>query len=171
MFSHIASALRLFRSARLVWVPVLAAVLGGTGHAAAAPFDLAGPTLELTVTRGDTTLPASEVPDLAPGDRMWVKAELPPTQSAHYLLVVAFLRGATNPPPQNWFFSCKTWTGKCALDGLTVTVPQERSRRWCFSHPRPAAISGRCGRRARPARRVRAHLAGSRTRPRWIDPG
>src|ERR1700731_1156599 len=31
-----------------------------------APFDLAGPTLEVKVTRGSNTLPASQVPNLAP---------------------------------------------------------------------------------------------------------
>ena len=56
------------------------------------------------------TLPISEVPNLAAGDRIWIKADLPPTQSAHYLLVAAFLRGSTNPPPPNWFFNCETWT-------------------------------------------------------------
>ncbi|MBL6750301.1 MAG: hypothetical protein ISP90_07245 [Nevskia sp.] len=63
------------------------------------------------------------MPNLAEGDRLWIKADLPPTQSAHYLMVAAFLSGSTNPPPESWFFPCKTWTGKCARDGLTVTVP------------------------------------------------
>jgi hypothetical protein len=92
-------------------------------HAEGAPFDLAGPTLEVTVTRGSTTLPAAQVPNLATGDRVWIRADLPASQSAHYLLVSAFLSGSTNPPPESWFFECKTWTPKCAMDGLTVTVP------------------------------------------------
>ena len=39
-------------------------------------------------------------------------------------MVAAFLSGSTNPPPEKWFFACKTWTGKCGSEGLTVTVPQ-----------------------------------------------
>src|SRR5580658_2401502 len=81
-----------------------------------APFDLAGPTLEMEVTRGEVTLPAARVPSLAPGDRLWLKADMPAQQSAHYLMVAVFLRGATNPPPSNWFVRCDTWEGKCAKD-------------------------------------------------------
>jgi hypothetical protein len=92
--------------------------------AAPAPFDLAGPTLEVKVTRGGNTLPASEVPNLAPGDRVWIKADLPETQSVQYLMVAAFLAGSTNPPPEKWFFACKLWSGRCGKEGLTVTVPQ-----------------------------------------------
>src|SRR5271167_3940135 len=99
------------------YVSILLALLAGSAHGTPAPFDLAGPVLDVRVSRGTTTLPASQVPNLAAGDRIWLKADLPPTQSAHYLLVAAFLRGATNPPPENWFFQCKTWTGKCASEG------------------------------------------------------
>jgi hypothetical protein len=101
-----------------------AAVFANAGHAGAAPFDLAGPTMEVTVTRGATTLPAAEVPNLAVGDRVWIRARLPASQSAHYLLVSAFLSGSTNPPPESWFYECKTWVPKCAMDGLTLTVPE-----------------------------------------------
>src|ERR1041384_329307 len=89
-----------------------------------APFDLAGPTLDVKVTRGTQTLPISQVPNLATGDRLAIKADFPATQSAHYLLVAAFLRGATNPPPKDWFFNCETWTSKCK-NGLSITVPDE----------------------------------------------
>jgi hypothetical protein len=102
---------------------ILAIILAATAHAVPAPFDLAGPTLDVKITRGTQTLPASEVPNLAAGDLIWIKADLPATQSAHYLMVIAFLSGSTNPPPESWFFPCKTWTGKCGHDGLTVTVP------------------------------------------------
>ena len=76
-------------------------LLTGTAQAVGtpAPFDLSGPTLEVKVSRGGKDLPASQVPNLAAGDKLWIKADLPPTQSAHYLLVAAFLSGATNPPP------------------------------------------------------------------------
>ncbi len=110
----------------LLLFAVLVGSLAGLPARAAppAPFDLAGPTLEAKITRGGITLPASEVPNLAVGDRIWIRADLPPTQSAHYLLVAAFLTGSTNPPPDGWFSSCKTWKARCGSDGLTVTVPQ-----------------------------------------------
>jgi hypothetical protein len=97
--------------------------LAAAAHAAPAPFDLAGPVLEVRVTRGAQTLPIFEVPNLSVGDQVWIKADLPSSQSEHYLMVIAFLSGATNPPPKNWFHPCKTWTKECARDGLTVTVP------------------------------------------------
>jgi hypothetical protein len=100
-----------------------------------APFDLAGPNLDVTVTRGGKTLPISEVPNLAAGDRLWIKADLPSTQSAHYLMVLAVLRGSTNPPPIDWFYSCETWKGKCAQDGLDVTVPQDAQQMLVFLAP------------------------------------
>src|ERR1700737_3417868 len=86
-------------------------------HAEPAPFDLAGPSLAVTVTRGQQTLPITQVPNLAPGDRLWIQTDFPASQAAHYLMVAAFLRGATNPPPQNWFFPCETWTGKGLTEG------------------------------------------------------
>ncbi|MDP9013768.1 MAG: hypothetical protein M3O41_14155 [Pseudomonadota bacterium] len=110
-------------------------LLCAAAHAVPAPFDLAGPLLEAKITRGKTTLPASQVPNLAVGDRIWLKVDLPPTQSAHYLLVAAFLRGSTNPPPESWFFPCKTWTGKCASEGMTITVPQDAQQVLIFLAP------------------------------------
>jgi hypothetical protein len=132
---------------------VLLALLAVAAHAAPAPFDLAGPWLMVKITRGTTTLPASEVPNLAPGDRIWLKADLPASQSAHYLLVAAFLRGSTNPPPESWFFPCKTWTGKCGSDGLTLTVPQDAQQVLIFLAPQTggdfktlvSAVRGRPG--------------------------
>src|SRR6202166_4457461 len=114
---------------------ILAIILAASAQAAPAPFDLAGPILDVKITRGAQTLPASQVPNLAPGDRIWIKADFPATQSAHYLMVAAFLSGSTNPPPENWFFPCKTWTGKCAQDGLTVTVPEGAQQVLVFLAP------------------------------------
>jgi hypothetical protein len=94
-----------------------------------------GPNLEVKVTRGGVTLPAGQVPNLNAGDQLWIKADLPPTQSAHYLMVAAFLSGATNPPPESWFYPCKLWTGKCGTDGLTVTVPQGAQQVLLFFAP------------------------------------
>ncbi|MES2883604.1 MAG: hypothetical protein V4709_02290 [Pseudomonadota bacterium] len=105
---------------------LLVFALAGIAEAAPAPFDLAGPALEVMVTRGDQTLAIAEVPNLAEGDQLRVKADLPATQSADYLLVVAFLRGSTNPPPEKWFFSCKTWKkkDKCNREGMSLMVPE-----------------------------------------------
>jgi hypothetical protein len=89
-----------------------------------APFDLAGPKLEVKVIHAGKTLPISEVPNLSVGDQISIKTDLPPGQSVHYLLVAAFLRGATNPPPENWFFSSETWNSK-GSGGLKITVPKD----------------------------------------------
>jgi hypothetical protein len=113
----------------------LAVLAAAVSHAGPAPFDLAGPVLQAKITRGAVTLPASEVPNLAPGDRIWLRADLPKSQSAHYLLIAAFLRGSTNPPPANWFFPCKTWKDKCATDGLTLTVPDDAQQVLVFLAP------------------------------------
>jgi hypothetical protein len=114
---------------------ILAIILAATAEAGPAPFDLAGPVLDVKISRGAQTLPASEVPNLAAGDRVWIKADFPATQSAHYLMVAAFLSGSTNPPPESWFFPCKTWTGKCGHDGLTVTVPEGAQQVLVFLAP------------------------------------
>jgi len=129
------------------------AVMCAVARASPAPFDLSGPVLDVRITRGERTLPASDVPNLAPGDRIWLKADLPASQSVHYLLVAAFLRGSTNPPPDGWFFPCKTWTGKCAADGLTITVPQDAQQVLVFLAPQASgdfktlvgAVRGRPG--------------------------
>ena len=114
---------------------ILAILAAAAAKAGPAPFDLAGPLLDVKITRGTQTLPASEVPNLVAGDRIWIKADLPPSQSTHYLMVTAFLSGSTNPPPPGWFFPCKTWTGKCAADGLTVTVPEGAQQVLVFLAP------------------------------------
>jgi hypothetical protein len=99
-----------------------------------APFDLSGPKLEVDVIHAGKTLPISAVPNLAPGDELSIKADLPPGQSVHYLLVAAFLRGATNPPPENWFYSSETWNPKDS-DGLKITVPQDAQQVIVFLAP------------------------------------
>lgn len=114
---------------------ICALFLGAAAVAGPAPFDLAGPILEVKITRSGSTLPASEVPNLAPGDRVWIKADLPKTQSVQYLMVAAFLSGSTNPPPEKWFFACKIWTAKCGSEGLTVTVPQGAQQVLVFLAP------------------------------------
>jgi hypothetical protein len=114
---------------------LLAAISASFAHAGPAAFDLAGPTLEVKVTRAGTTLPASQVPSLSVGDQLWIKADLPTSQSAHYLMVAAFLSGSTNPPPENWFYPCKLWSAKCGPDGLSITVPQGAQQVLLFLAP------------------------------------
>jgi hypothetical protein len=103
--------------------------------AGAAPFDLAGPKLEVSVTRLQKTLAVAEVPHLAAGDTLAIKAEFPETQSEHYVMVIAFLRGPTNPPPKSWFFRCEVWKKECAEKGLTVTVPDGAQQTLIFLAP------------------------------------
>lgn len=99
-----------------------AALLPNSALAQSNAFDLAGPDLRVTVTRGAATLPVAKVPGLQAGDRVSVAAMLPPDQEARYLLVAAFLRGATNPPPRHWFARAETW--RKGRERLDLTVPK-----------------------------------------------
>ncbi len=104
-------------------------------HADPARFDLIGPKIDVHVTRDGKTLPIAQVPNLAPGDKIWLHPDLPPTQSVHYLLVAVFLRGTTNPPPDNWFFNIQTWNKKVREEGVTITVPDEAQQVILFLAP------------------------------------
>ena len=100
-----------------------------------AAFDLIGPKIEVRVQRDKTTLPIAEVPNLQPGDRLWVHPDLPDSQSVRYLMVVAFLRGATNPPPDSWFTRVETWSKPVHDEGIFVTVPDEAEEALVFLAP------------------------------------
>jgi hypothetical protein len=100
----------------------------------AARFDLVGPKISVRVTRGSITLPIAQVPNLLAGDKIWVKADLPASQSNHLLLIVAFLRGTTNEPPDNWFTEIQTWDKK-DVEGTVVTVPAEAQQALLFIAP------------------------------------
>ena len=101
----------------------------------AARFDLTGPKVEVRVTRDGKTLPIASVPNLQPGDKLWVHPDLPPTQSVKYLLIVAFLRGTTNPPPDDWFTRIETWKKDVKQEGVFVTVPAEAQQAILFLAP------------------------------------
>jgi hypothetical protein len=88
-----------------------------------AAFDLVGPKIDVRVRRDDKTLPISEVPQLQEKDRLWIHPNLPDDQSVHYVMVVAFLRGATNPPPDSWFTRVETWSRSVHEEGIYVSVP------------------------------------------------
>jgi hypothetical protein len=110
--------------------------LASTGLLADAPaFDLAGPKVDVHVKRGEVTLPIGEVPNLLAGDRLWVHPDLPESQSAHYVLIVAFLRGSTNPPPPEWFTRVETWNRQVRDEGVFVTIPAEAQQAVIFLAP------------------------------------
>jgi hypothetical protein len=115
----------------LIWMCVLPSL----AHADAAAFDLAGPKVDLHVERGGKTLPISEVPNLQTGDRLWIHPDLPESQSVHYLMIVAFLRGATNPPPESWFTRVETWNKQAHEEGMFITVPAEAEEALVFLAP------------------------------------
>jgi hypothetical protein len=126
---------KVFRRLRLVGTLAATFLASALLHADPARFDLAGPKVDVHVTRSGKTLPIAQVPNLQPGDKIWLRADLPPTQSVHYLLVAAFLRGTTNPPPDNWFFEIQTWNKKVREEGVTITVPAEAQQVILFLAP------------------------------------
>jgi len=98
-------------------------------------FDLVGPKVDVHVKRGEVTLPIGQVPNLLPGDRLWIHPDFPESQSTRYVLVVAFLRGATNPPPDGWFTRVDTWSKQARAEGVFVTVPAEAQQALVFLAP------------------------------------
>ncbi|MDR3776226.1 MAG: hypothetical protein P4K97_04985 [Terracidiphilus sp.] len=122
-------------------------------HADSPAFDLTGPKVDVHVKRGEVTLPIGETPNLLPGDRLWIHPDLPESQSTHFVLIVAFLRGATNPPPPEWFTRVETWTRVVRTEGVFVTVPPEAQQALIFLAPETggdfstlrAAVRGRPG--------------------------
>ena len=121
-------------------------------------FDLLGPQIKMTVTRGDKTLPISRVSELQPGDKLWVNAQFPDDQSERYLLIVAFLQGPTNPPPENWFTRAETWDKKTRAHGTTIIVPPGAEQAVLFLAPETGGDFStlRSTVRARPGLFVRA---------------
>jgi len=97
----------------------------GTASADGAAFDLIGPKVDVRVQRAGVTLPIAEVPNLQAGDRLWIHPDLPDSQSVHYLMIVVFLRGVTNPPPDSWFTRVDTWSRPIHDEGIYIVVPPE----------------------------------------------
>ena len=91
---------RLFRH---LSVFALLAAAAWRVEAAPSQFDLVGPRLDVAVTHGGATLPLAWVPNLAEGDRVSIKLDLPPAGSERFRLVAVFLRGAVERPPRDWF--------------------------------------------------------------------
>ncbi len=92
-------------------------------HAQGAQFDLQGPSLEVKVQRGGKTLPVGQVPALQEGDRLWLHPVLGEHESVHYLMIPVFLRGSTNPPPDDWFVKVEAWDKKVMDEGIYIVVP------------------------------------------------
>ncbi len=123
------------RLVRLVILSSLLLTFLQPSFAVDARFDLVGPRINVRVTRNGVTLPIAEVPNLQPGDRIWLHPDLPPTQSVKYLLICAFLRGTTNPPPDDWFHRIETWQKDVREEGVFVTVPKEAQQAVLFLAP------------------------------------
>ena len=124
----------VLRWCTLLLIPGIA-LWGSPAKADTSAFDLPGPRIEMRVTRAGKTLPISEVPNLQAGDRLWIHPEVPASQSVHYLLIATFLRGSTNPPPEQWFFKAETWSQHLRQEGISVTVPKEAQQALLFLAP------------------------------------
>ncbi len=120
--------------------------------------------MDIRVKRADATLPISQIPNLQPGDRLWIHADLPDSQATHFVLIVAFLRGSTNPPPPAWFTRVETWTRAAREEGTFVTVPAEAQQALLFLAPETGgdfdtlrdAVRGRPGSFVRAAQDLQA---------------
>jgi hypothetical protein len=139
---------------RFLLLPLLLLFCCTPGYAVVdSRFDLIGPKIDVRVTRDGQTLPIAAVPNLQPGDKLWIHPDLPPSQSVHYLLICVFLRGNTNPPPDDWFFRIETWDPKIRAEGANVTVPADAQQAVMFLAPETggdfktlrSAVKGRPG--------------------------
>lgn len=129
------SQLRLRHIAAVFFLLLFSLLSVRTARGDAAAFDLIGPKVEVRVQRSGTSLPIAEVPNLQAKDRLWVHADLPDSQSVRYLMVIVFLRGATNPPPDSWFTRVETWTKPVHEEGIFVIVPDEAEEALIFLAP------------------------------------
>ena len=123
-----------------------------------AAFDLAGPALSIKVTRAGKTLPISKVPNLQPRDRIWIHPEFPAGEAVHYLMIPVFLRGSTNPPPEQWFTKVETWKKQVREEGIVITVPDGAEQALIFLAPETGGDFGtlRAAVRGKPGAFVRA---------------
>ena len=149
MVSYLRVLFRVLLS--LLFLPVLV-------FAETAAFDLPGPAIEVRVSRGGRQLPIAQVPNLQEDDRLWLHPAFPDTQSAHYLLIVVFLRGSTNPPPEDWFTKIETWDKRVRAEGVAVTVPKGAEQAVLFLAPETGGDFGtlRTTVRGKPGAFVRA---------------
>ena len=142
----------------LLQITLLALIFSSAAGAENIAFDLPGPQVEVTVNRAGKVLPIAKVPNLQVGDRLWVHPEFPDSQTAHYLMIVTFLRGSTNPPPEDWFIRAETWNKKVKAEGIGATVPKGAEQALIFLAPETGGDFGtlRGAVRGRPGAFVRA---------------
>jgi hypothetical protein len=120
---------------RAILLLLIAAAFPKVMSGEAAAFDLVGPRVEMKVSRDGKSLPIAEVANFQAGDRIWIHPDLPESQSVRYLMIVAFLRGSTNPPPEDWFTRAETWNKKVREEGILVTVPPNAQQVLVFLAP------------------------------------
>lgn len=147
---------------RLLSVTVLPALAFSQVQAAeSGPFDLPGPGLRVTVERHGITLPIDAVPALAAGDQLSIQADMPKDQGTNFLLLSAFLRGATNPPPRDWIKTAETWKRKDKDKNLSLKVPEGAKQLVLFLVPETGGASDAISDtvRGRPGEFVRATQA------------
>jgi hypothetical protein len=152
-------------------------VLAVAANAENAAFDLIGPKVEVRVQRAGTTLPIAQVPNLQAGDRLWIHPDLPDSQSVRYLMIIGFLRGATNPPPDSWFTRVETWTKAVHDEGIFVTVPDEAEEALIFLAPETggafstlrAAVRGKPGAFVRAAQDVQQASLDRQRLEKYLD--
>ena len=146
----------MFRSFRWLHLSILLLsffLFGSLLWADTAGFDLAGPRIEVRVTRAGKTLPISRVPNLQAGDRLWIHPDMPDGESVRFLMISAFLRGSTNPPPESWFTKVETWNKHVREEGVVITVPEGAQQALIFLAPQTggdfgalrAAVQGKPG--------------------------
>ncbi len=137
---------------------LLAFLMPARAWSETAAFDLVGPKVEVRLQREGKTLPISEVPNLQVGDRLWVHPDLPDDQSVRYLMVVAFLRGSTNPPPDAWFTRVEAWNRTVHEEGVYIVVPEGAQEALVLLAPETGGAFGtlRAAVRGKPGAFVRA---------------
>ncbi|MEC3908919.1 hypothetical protein U5A82_00045 [Sphingobium sp. CR2-8] len=135
---------RMIRTARVGLGTLMLSLLmpASLGAAEPAPFELSGPALDILVMRGEQSLPIAQVPSLSEGDRLSIEADLPSDQGARFILVSAFLRGATNPPPKDWVQFAETWKKKDKDKALVLTVPKGARQMVLFLVPDTGGAEG-----------------------------
>ncbi|MDB5712743.1 MAG: hypothetical protein JWO15_140 [Sphingomonadales bacterium] len=102
-------------------------------RAASSAFDLVGPRLNVAVTHEGVTLPLAQVPNLAEGDRVSITPDPARVLGERYRIVAAFLRGAVDRPPKEWFHEALSWKPKSA--SLSLSVPKGAQQMALFVMP------------------------------------
>src|SRR3546814_10416782 len=91
--------------------------------------------------RDGVTLPIDAVPTLEADDLLSIQADLPKDQGTKFLLLSAFLRGATNPPPEDWIRTVETWKRKDKDKTLWLQVPEGAKQLVLFFVPETGGAS------------------------------